>query len=63
MEYHVSKNGNDNFAGTKAEPFLTVSKAASVAEEGDRVIVHEGEYRECVSPVNGARCDANRIVY
>lgn len=63
MEYHVSKNGNDNFSGTKAEPFLTISKAAKVVEEGDRVIVHEGEYRECISPVNGGSCNAKRIVY
>ena len=49
MEYHVSKIGSDINCGSITEPFLTISKAASVADEGDRVVVHEGEYRECVT--------------
>ena len=46
-EYHVAKRGNDQNLGTYESPFLTISKAAKIAEEGDTVIVHEGVYREC----------------
>ena len=54
-EYHVSKLGNDKNLGTKENPFLTISRAAKLAEEGDVVIVHEGVYREWVKPEHGAR--------
>lgn len=63
MEYHVSKLGNDVFSGTEENPFLTISKAAELAEEGDSIIVHEGVYRECVRPRNGARTSYGRITY
>lgn len=63
MEYHVSKKGNDNFKGSAEKPFLTISKAAAIADEGDRIIVHAGVYRECVVPQNGARNDSSRIIY
>lgn len=63
MEYHVSKNGSDKNCGSFELPFYTISKAAKIAEEGDSVIVHAGTYRECVSPSNGARTAAKRIVY
>ena len=62
-EYHVSKWGDDFNNGTREHPFLTISKAAEIAVEGDTVIVHEGTYREWVKPANGARTDANRITY
>ena len=62
-EYHVAKNGNDNNTGTKDSPFLTISRAARLADEGDTVIVHEGVYRECVSPERGARNELGRITY
>ena len=63
MEYHVSKYGNDYSEGTKEHPFLTISKAAETALAGDRVIVHEGEYREWVSPAHGGSSDIERITY
>lgn len=62
-EYHVSKWGDDFNTGTKENPFLTISKAAEIAVEGDTVIVHEGTYREWVKPANGARTALNRITY
>lgn len=62
-EYHVAKHGNDKNKGTYESPFLTISKAAKLADEGDTVIVHEGEYREWVKPANGARTNAHRITY
>ena len=61
--YHVSKQGSDFGSGTEYEPFLTINRAAACAEEGDTVIVHEGVYRECVNPKNGARTASRRIVY
>ncbi|MBQ9748619.1 MAG: right-handed parallel beta-helix repeat-containing protein [Clostridia bacterium] len=62
-EYHVSKTGHDKNAGTVEAPFLTISRAAALAEEGDTVIVHEGTYREWVKPANGARSATAPITY
>jgi len=61
--YHVAKNGSDLAKGTKEEPFLTINKAASVAQAGDTVIVHQGEYREWVKPVNTGLSNTRRITY
>ncbi len=63
MIYHVAKNGNDKNRGTVDAPFLTISHAAKLADEGDTVIVHAGVYRECVSPEHGARNEFGRITY
>ena len=52
MIYHVSKAGSDQNSGAADSPLLTISKAAKIAETGDTVIVHEGVYRENVSPEN-----------
>lgn len=62
-EIHVSKNGADSFAGTKDQPFQTISRAAETAKAGDTVIVHEGEYREWVRPARGGDSHINRIIY
>ena len=62
MIFHVAKNGCDYAAGTCEAPFLTISKAASLAQPGDTVKVHAGVYREWVSPAFGGTED-HRIVY
>lgn len=62
-EIHVAKNGSDRLAGTKDQPFLTISKAAQAARAGDTVIVHAGEYREWVKPAYGGTSKVNRITY
>ncbi len=62
-EIHVAKNGSDRLAGTKDQPFLTISKAAQAARAGDTVIVHAGEYREWVKPAYGGTNNVNRITY
>lgn len=62
-EIHVSKNGNDAASGDIANPFLTIQKAADVAIAGDRVIIHEGIYREWVKPRRGGKSNCNRIEY
>ena len=61
--YHVSKTGNDKNEGSEKLPFLTISRAASLAQAGDTVIVHEGVYRECVDPANGGINELSRIIY
>jgi len=48
--YHVAKNGSDNNDGSLASPFLSISKAASLAGAGDTVFIHEGIYRETLTP-------------
>lgn len=63
MEYHVAVTGNDRGCGSAAEPFRTISQAASAARAGDSVIVHEGVYREWVKPAYGGRSDSERITY
>lgn len=63
FEYHVAKNGSDHAEGTKQNPFLTINKAASVAQAGDTVIVHEGEYREWVKPKYAGLSEYRRITY
>lgn len=62
MVFHVSQSGSDHAAGTAAEPFRTISKAAALAMPGDTVKVHAGTYREWVSPANSGTAD-HRIVY
>ena len=61
--FHVAVTGSDFAEGTKAQPFRTISKAAKVAETGDTVIVHEGEYREWVKPEHSGYSNINRITY
>lgn len=62
-EYHVAVTGCDFEDGTKKRPFRTISKAAFLAMPGDRVIVHEGEYREWVKPAYGGTSSVSRITY
>ena len=63
MIYYVAKNGDDHNKGSKESPFLTIQRAADIAEAGDRIIVREGTYREWVKPVNGGISEDRRIVY
>jgi hypothetical protein len=61
-EFHVSVSGSDLAPGTKERPFRTISKAAQVAETGDRVVVYGGKYREWVKPEHSGYSDINRSV-
>lgn len=49
--YYVSPHGNDSNPGTEALPFLTIGKAASVAEGGDVVLIKAGIYYEDIKPL------------
>ena len=63
MEYHVAKTGSNINPGTKEAPFLSISKAASIAEAGDTIVVHEGTYREWVKPAHGGVNEKQCITY
>lgn len=62
-EFHVSVKGNDGNDGSSSKPFQTISAAARVAQPGDVITVHEGTYRERVTPPRGGESDTKRIVY
>jgi alpha-L-arabinofuranosidase len=62
-EYHVSIRGDDAQAGTAAKPLRTISAAARLAQAGDTITVHEGVYRERISPPRGGASDRKRIIY
>jgi hypothetical protein len=47
------KTGSDVAEGSEASPFLTINRAAAIAQPGDTVVVHAGEYREWVQPQRG----------
>ncbi|MFW5767454.1 MAG: right-handed parallel beta-helix repeat-containing protein, partial [Bacteroidota bacterium] len=64
--YHVAQNhprASDNNAGTKEEPFLTISKAANILQPGEKVIIHEGVYREQITPARGGSGAEKLIIY
>jgi len=62
-EYHVAKAGNDENNGTLQSPMLTIQAASNIAQPGDVIIVHEGVYRERISPPRGGTSDDKRIIY
>jgi alpha-N-arabinofuranosidase len=62
-EFHVAPHGNDANPGTATAPFRTIQHAADLAQPGDVITVHEGVYRERISPMRGGESDTKRIVY
>ena len=48
ITYYIAKTGNNNNLGTEAQPWLTISKAASAMTAGDTVYVKQGTYNEQV---------------
>lgn len=62
-EIHVAKNGNNDNSGTQDSPLLSVQAAADLAQPGDAIIVHEGVYREQITPPRGGTSNESRIVY
>jgi hypothetical protein len=62
-EFHVSVKGDDRNDGSAAQPLKTISAAAQLAQPGDVITVHEGTYRERVTPPRGGDSEARRIVY
>lgn len=62
-EFHVSLEGSDTDPGTEAAPFRTIQKAADAAQPGDTITIHEGIYREEITPPRGGTSDEKRITY
>jgi alpha-N-arabinofuranosidase len=62
-DFHVAPNGNDNNPGTQGAPLRTIQHAANLAQPGDLITVHEGVYRERISPPRGGESEMKRIVY
>ena len=60
---HVATNGSDRADGSREHPLRTIDHAAAVAQPGDTVTVHAGEYREWVKPRRGGISDRRRITY
>lgn len=57
-EFHVhADSGDDGNPGTLQEPFRSIGAAARVAQPGDSILVHDGIYRETVSPPRGGTAD------
>ncbi len=50
--YVVSNQGDDNAPGNEAQPWKTLSKAASMAGAGDIVLVRGGTYKQQLVPLN-----------
>lgn len=48
-QYFVATNGNDSAAGTLAQPWRTIQKAANTLLAGDTACVRGGRYSEAVS--------------
>src|SRR4051794_41539616 len=59
--YHVATTGSDSADGSASAPLRTINAAAALAEPGDTVRVHEGEYREWVTPARGGLSARRRI--
>ena len=61
--FHVATTGSDSSDGSREQPLRTINRAADLAQAGDTVVVHEGEYREWVRPRRGGLSDQRRITY
>jgi len=64
--YHVAgrnPRASDANPGTEEKPWKTMGRAAEVLEPGEKVVVHEGVYRECVSPRRGGNGLDSMIAY
>jgi alpha-N-arabinofuranosidase len=61
--YHVAPSGNNANPGTRTAPLRTIQRAADLAQPGDVITVHEGVYRERITPPRGGTSESKRIVY
>lgn len=64
--YYVDQNhplGDDTNPGNEELPFKTISKAASILQPGEKVIIKKGCYREKVMPKNGGESAEKMISY
>jgi len=64
--YHVAcqdPQASDANPGTREKPLRTIGRAAEILQPGEKVVVHEGVYRECVSPRRGGTGPQAMIAY
>ena len=54
---------SDDNDGSEKRPFRTIGRAARAAVPGTKVLIHEGIYRECVSPAMGGTDPQHMIAY
>ncbi|WP_053003842.1 right-handed parallel beta-helix repeat-containing protein [Sphingobacterium sp. Ag1] len=62
-EIHVSQEGSDINNGAQSSPLKSIQAASKIAQPGDVITVHEGIYRECVSPPRGGESAQKMIRY
>ncbi len=58
-----ARNADDKGPGTKERPFRTINRAAQVLQPGERVVIAEGVYRECIRPARGGTGPEAMISY
>ena len=58
-----AKNTDDKGPGSKERPFRTINAAAQVLQPGERVVIAEGVYRECIRPARGGTSPDAMISY
>lgn len=64
--YHVNNGhpeANDDNPGSENRPFLTIGRAAELIGPGEKVIIHEGIYREAIRPSRGGTAHNRMILY
>jgi len=64
--YHVAcdhPKASDDNPGTEERPFATIQRAADLLQPGEKVVVHEGTYREWVRPARGGEGPGRMIAY
>lgn len=60
---HVAKTGSDTNDGSATAPLFTISKAESIAQPGDSIVVYKGTYREMIVLHSGGTSQNSRITY
>ncbi|MGQ9683636.1 MAG: right-handed parallel beta-helix repeat-containing protein [Anaerolineae bacterium] len=64
--YHVAQNhplASDDNPGTAEKPLRTIGRACSLVQPGQRVVIHDGVYRECVRPQRGGNSPSEMISF
>lgn len=66
ISYHVAcgnSAASDDNPGTEQLPFRTINRAAAVLKPGEKAVIHEGIYRECIKPARGGDGPGCMIAY